>query len=405
MNTGVGIDAISFYSPNYYLDLKSLAAARGTDPDGYYAGLGQEKMAVPPPDEDIVTMGANAASQILRDHASGDVSALLLATESGIDQSKAAGIYIHNLLGLSDRCRIVELKQACYGATAALQMAIPSILQRPKQKILIVAADIARYGLGTTGEPTQGSGAVAMLISASPRLIDFDAGAGFHTEDVMDFWRPNYRSEALVNGKASIRIYIKSLLKSWEHYQEESGRQFDDFDRFCYHLPFSNMAEMAHRKLAAAASTGASPEHLRGQIADSLTYNRLIGNSYAASLYIGLTSLLDFSGSDLASKRLGFFSYGSGCMAEFFSGTVLPGYERGLCRDFHQALLGNRIELTVDEYEAYYRFSLPTDGRDLELPRHETGRYRLAAMRDHQRIYRTVAGDDQELVRKPGSER
>ena len=62
----VGIDAISFYSSNYFLDLKTLGAARGVDPDKYYVGIGQEKMAIPPPDEDIVTMAASAALPILQ---------------------------------------------------------------------------------------------------------------------------------------------------------------------------------------------------------------------------------------------------------------------------------------------------------------------------------------------------
>jgi hypothetical protein len=52
------------YTPQYFLDLKTLAEARGIDPDKFYTGIGQEKMGVPPPDEDIVTMGASAAFRL-----------------------------------------------------------------------------------------------------------------------------------------------------------------------------------------------------------------------------------------------------------------------------------------------------------------------------------------------------
>ncbi|WP_323738126.1 hypothetical protein [Candidatus Trichorickettsia mobilis] len=62
----VGIDAIEFYTPNYYLDLKLLAEARAIDVNKFHIGLGQEKMAVSPPDEDIVTMGAEAGSRVLK---------------------------------------------------------------------------------------------------------------------------------------------------------------------------------------------------------------------------------------------------------------------------------------------------------------------------------------------------
>ena len=111
----VGIDTLAIYTSRYALDLATLANARGIDAEKYLTGLGQHVMSVPPPGEDIVTMAANAALQALRDVDVNDIEMLLFATESGIDQSKAAGIYVHGLLGLPARCRVVELKQACYG--------------------------------------------------------------------------------------------------------------------------------------------------------------------------------------------------------------------------------------------------------------------------------------------------
>ena len=46
----IGIDLISFHAPAYYLDLRVLAERRGVDPDKFVIGVGQELMAVPPPD-------------------------------------------------------------------------------------------------------------------------------------------------------------------------------------------------------------------------------------------------------------------------------------------------------------------------------------------------------------------
>ena len=63
-------------------------------------------------------MGTNAAYPLMIDKELDDVDLLLFSTESGIDQSKAAGIYVHRLLNLSSNCRTVELKQACYSGTA-----------------------------------------------------------------------------------------------------------------------------------------------------------------------------------------------------------------------------------------------------------------------------------------------
>ena len=95
----VGIDTLAIYTSRYALDLATLANYRGVDPDKFYVGLGQHIMSCPPPGEDIVTMGANAAKEALKNIELHDIEMLLFATESGTDQSKAAGIYIHDLFG------------------------------------------------------------------------------------------------------------------------------------------------------------------------------------------------------------------------------------------------------------------------------------------------------------------
>ncbi len=389
----IGIEAISFYSPHYYIDLKTLAEARNVEVEKYYLGIGQEKMAVPPPDEDVVSMGANAAQRLLSLIDGNEIDTLLFATESGIDQSKAAGIYIHHLLGLPKNSRVVELKQACYSCTAGLQMAAALVGRNPERgkKSLLVAADIARYGLGTPGEATQGAGAIAMIVSSEPKLLALDAEAGFYTEDVMDFWRPNYRDAALVDGKYSVKVYLKALMEAWDQYQEQSGRSFGDFSRFCYHLPFTRMAEKAHWHLAKhSGNQELTDEALQCHIADSLLYNRITGNSYAASLYVGLTCLLDTSPNDLSGQRIGMFSYGSGCVGEFFSGVVSANYQRNLFAKDHQAMLENRVALTYKEYETFYNWPVPTDGSDCSFPKHETGQFRLAGLSKHKRIYERI---------------
>ncbi len=124
---------------------------------------------------------------------------------------------------MSNRCRVVELKQACYSATAAIQMACALVARDPSKKVLVVASDVARYDLNSSGEATQGCGAAALLISANPRLVEIHPESGNYTEDVMDFWRPNYRSTALVDGKYSTKIYLKALKLAWQHYQEQTG--------------------------------------------------------------------------------------------------------------------------------------------------------------------------------------
>jgi hydroxymethylglutaryl-CoA synthase len=118
---------------------------------------------------------------------------------------------------------------------------------------------------------------------------------------------------------------------------------------------------------------------LRIRVGDSLRYNRITGNSYAASLYEGLTSLLDNTPEDLSGKRIGLFSYGSGCMAEYFSGVIQPGYQAFLHTARHQALLNNRTELDFQQYEDIFNYGVPEDGGDHVFAPYRTGPFRLAA--------------------------
>jgi hydroxymethylglutaryl-CoA synthase len=390
----VGIDAFAIYTPRYVLELADLAEARCTDPDKYHTGLGQFAMSVAPPGEDIVTMAANAAQQALAGVDIQSIDMLLFATESGIDQSKAAGMYVHELLGLSTHCRVAELKQACYGATAALQLALPYLREHPERKILLIASDIARYGLNTPGESSQGAGAIAMVLSTNPRIIAFEKGHGVAADSVMDFWRPNYSHEAFVDGKYSSKLYLTMLEKSFLHYQQTTQRTFHDHDYYCYHTPVPRLVEKAHQHfLKINGQTQLPPEMSENQYQFSLEYGRNIGNSYTAALYIGLASLLDHHADNLAGKRIGFYSYGSGCVAEYFSGVIQPGYREALPTAYHAQLLATRERLTYQQYEAFFQFAYVEDGSEQAVPHYQTGHFRLVKLQQHKRIYEKLINE------------
>lgn len=387
----VGIDAMNFYTSHYFLDLKELAYARGIDVNKFYTGLGQEKMAVVPPDEDIVTMAADAGYRVLRHIDPNEIEMLMFATESAVDQSKAAGIHVHHLLKLPSRCRVIELKQACYSATAGLQMALAMLRMNPTKKILLIASDIAKYGLNTTGESSQGGGAVAMVLSTNPRLIEIEPEAGFHTEDVMDFWRPNYREEAIVEGKYSCELYLKVVQKTWEQYTALSGRKLFDHTRFCYHVPVPKLVEKAHQCLLKFnGESKLTPQEMEDHLGPALRYGRIVGNCYTAALYLSLISLFENCTSDLTGKRVGFYSYGSGCTGEFFSGVVQPDYKDMLDTQFHNTMLLKRESLTLEQYESFYTYRYPIDGSQVVISDYQKGRYRLASLESHKRIYETV---------------
>ena len=208
----IGIDKIGFFTPHLYVDMEKLAEARNIDPAKFTIGIGQSQMAVPPITQDTVTMAANAALQILDEDDKQSVDFVIFGTETGVDHSKSAAVYIH-ALEIQPQARSIEVKQACFGATAAIQMAKGHIALHPESKVLVLASDIARYGLNTAGESTQGAGAVAMLISANPRILVLEDDNSMLTDDIMDFWRPIYSDKAFVDGKYSNEQYILFFTK------------------------------------------------------------------------------------------------------------------------------------------------------------------------------------------------
>ncbi len=372
MSVSIGIDALSFYSPRYYLDLARLAEARGVDPSKYQIGLGQYQMAIISPLEDIVTMALEAASDIVQGHEQ-DIDLILFATESGFDFSKASGIYVQQLLKLNPFARVLEVKQACYGATGALQLAVDHIRLHPDRKALVIASDVAWYGFQSAGEVTQGAGAIAMVVSADPRIAVVHSGK-FYTENNADFYRPLGSEVPVVDGKLSIRSYRDVLKKV----APEKA-----FEYICFHQPFATMADKANDALAFPIK----PEAL--QLVKQL--GSVIGNIYNGSLFLSLLSLLMYAPSPLTPQRIGMFSYGSGATGEFFELDLLATYTQGLKFSQLHERVTNRVALTFEQYEQFMQVFSEKEKRleyqpDLSTLRTDQ-RFILKAIQAGHRVY------------------
>lgn len=397
MTSPVGIDALGTYIPEYALDLADLASVRGVPVAKINVGLGAFEMAVAPPWEDTVSMGANAALRLIEAGVvdPDEIGLLLVGTETGVDHAKPVAIFLHELLGLRSGCRVVELKHACYAGTAGMMLATSWIRSGAARgrKALIVASDIARYDLESSAEFTQGAGAVAMVISERPRLLTLAPESGVFAGNVWDFWRPLERREALVDGKFSVDCYLDALEGALADWRANGGSEDDLLESMaalCFHTPFPKMAVKAHARLVEHEYTrlGHDMEALQAAVAASLERHteptlaaaRRIGNTYTASVYLCLGWLAEHAAADLAGETIGLFSYGSGCCAEFFTGTfgsesAVMARQVGLAQQ-----LEDRERLTVEEYEAFAR------AKTIDPPMDVAGIH-LAAIEDNKRIY------------------
>ncbi len=385
----VGIDQIGFYTPNKYVDMVDLALARHEDPNKYLIGIGQKEMSVADQTQDAVSMGINATLRYLDQIDKEKVGLLVFGTESSVDQSKSASLFVKAALKLKPEVRTFEVKEACFGLTAALMIARDFVRVHPDQTAIVIGSDIARYGLNTPGEVTQGAGSISLLIKANPKILTLNDGHSAYSKNINDFWRPNDHKTALVQGKYSTQIYLDFFVKTFAAYKEMKKWQTQDFDALIYHLPFTKEGLKANR-LAVKDQDETVKKCLENSFMASKQLSMRVGNIYTGSLYMSLLSLLE--GPKMEPNALiGLFSYGSGAMAEFFSGNLIDGYEHELNPKGDKALLDHRQRLSVKEYEQVFTQALadPSDGQELKSDESK-GVWYFAGTEQHIRQYKVV---------------
>ena len=420
-----GIDDIAIYIPRLYLDASDFAKARGLDPEKLERGLGIGQMAIVDTNQDPACLAANACLRVMQKNklTPDKIGRLYVATESSFDESKAMNSYVIGMLeqvygkDTFGHCGGIECKFACVSGSYALYDNTNWIRagEAEDKYALVVVSDIAKYDLGSSGEVTQGAGAIAMLLNDNPRLLSFDPKVtATSIKNEYDFYRPFGKETPIVHGQYSNLLYliqVKNALIDYKRKVEKTGliklkdgeTILDHVDYLNMHLPYSNMGKKAlaylvrhewrdlprwkkiieeigmkepipkdprgtiesvledsefmandHQFTKLFTSTEMYAELYESKLASSLIASKMIGNLYTASLYLGFRSSLEFEyqkGVDLEGKRVGFCSYGSGASAMIFSGVIQPEYDQVVKEMNLEAELGPRTKLSLDEYE------------------------------------------------------
>ena len=425
----VGIDDLAIYVPKLYLDYKDFAEARGIDPQKLEYGIGIKKMAIADTNQDSACMAANACLKLMqRNHLHPeDIGRVYVATESSLDESKAMNSFVIGMLeqiygeDSFEHAGGIECKFACVSGSYALYDNANWIRAEENngKAAVVIVSDIAKYDMGSTGEYTQGAGAVALLLRENPRLMAYDPKVPSTTiKNEYDFYRPFGKETPLVNGSYSNLLYLISVRKAFDLYKEKAIKTgliklkdgesvTDHIDFFSVHLPYRKMGEKAlayllrhewrhlprwKHVIKEIGVQEPQPKDPRGTIesiladtefmkadeqfrrsfmqtsfynevyekkmATSLEASAIIGNLYTASMYMGLRSLLEFEfkmGTDLEGKRIGFGSYGSGSSAMVFSGVIQPEYKEVVSRMNLDEDIGPRQKLSMEQYERLHR--------------------------------------------------
>ena len=128
-------------------------------------------------------------------------------------------------------------------------------------------------------------------------------------------------------------------------------------------------------------------DQLKENFEKSILYSQKVGNIYTGSLFLGLLSLLENSDNLKAGDKIALFSYGSGAVAEIFSASLVPGYEKQLSQTRLEEL-DQRQALSVEEYERIFFEEAELDAEgNVSFSGYEEQSFALAEITEHQRKY------------------
>jgi hydroxymethylglutaryl-CoA synthase len=415
----IGIDAIAFDVAQIHLPIKTLATARNIEAEKLEKGLGLLKMTLPDVNQDTVVFGANALTRLIQDNQINlaEIARIYVGTESGIDSSKPIGSFLISLMeqkfgeNTLSECDVVDFTFACIGGVDALQNCIDFVRLNPTKKAIVVTSDIAKYDLNSTGEYTQGAGALAMLISQNPKIIAFENIWATNTKGVFDFFKP-YRtiSKEQIIGKSTNESWFDNLEAEIEIHKDQpvfdgqySNQCYMDRTRNAYfsfkkasnssetiyttwksiimHLPYafqgrrmlSEIYALDHQMpIVDGTEDAAAYQNKLKETSKSVEYqsfvteklqpaeiaSSLIGNLYTGSIFMGLLSTLAHfydAKKEVAGEKFGFLAYGSGSKSKVFEGIIQENWKEAIAKVTLFETLAKSQEIDFETYERLHK--------------------------------------------------
>jgi hydroxymethylglutaryl-CoA synthase len=414
-----GIDSISFDVAKIHLPIKTLAKARNIEPEKLEKGLGLIKMTLPDTHQDTVVFAANALTKLIQENNLNlnEIARIYVGTESAIDSSKPISSFLVSLIeqkfgdNTLSECDVVDFTFACIGGIDALQNCIDFIKLNPTKKAIVVTTDFAKYDLNSTGEYTQGAGALAMLITSNPRIIAFDNNWATSTKGVFDFFKPFrtlskeeitgnknneswfdnleaeieiHKDQPVFDGQYSNQCYMertKNAYFSLKKLKNTSETIYNSWESIIMHLPY---AFQGRRMLSEIYALDASNKIISGDedaseyqnklkgISKSEEYQNfvneklmpaelassLIGNLYTGSIFMGLLSTLVYfydTKKGISNSKFGFLAYGSGSKSKVFEGTIQPNWETAITNINLFETLDQSFEIDFETYEKLHK--------------------------------------------------
>ena len=270
--TAAGISGMSVYVPTPRVPLQAWCEWT----DNVWAKVEKvvgRSFRVPAPHENVYTMAANAVLRLIVQYEidPSRVGFLGLGTESSTDNAAGAiivrGMVDRALEGLgknrlSRELEVPEFKHACLGGVYALKSALRYVsCDGGEQLAIVVSADVAEYERGSSGEQTQGAGAVAMLVERHPKMfaVDLSRSGSASAYRGPDFRKPfarhfseEYAAKTtrigdfpVFSGRYSTYAYLDETVHAVERMVEKvdvsAGKYYQSVEALFFHRPYHHM--------------------------------------------------------------------------------------------------------------------------------------------------------------------
>ncbi len=253
------------------------------------------------PSQDAYTLAANAVLRLIKAYEVDpqQVGMLVLATESSQDNAIGA-VIVRGLVdqaldaaGMSRLARgieVPEIKQACIAGIYGIQNAIRYLATDGRDKVaIVVAADVAEYPRGSSGEQTQGAGAVAALIEPDAKMFRLDLfgrgdasayrGPDFrkplhrHHLDAYQTSAQRYHDFPVFSGRYSTYAYIDATLNAFKRHAAKSDKAplelLDEYHAVFFHRPYRYMPIQGLSYLYLYGLLSGSETEVLGSVCDS----------------------------------------------------------------------------------------------------------------------------------------
>jgi hydroxymethylglutaryl-CoA synthase len=335
----VGIVGYGAYVPRYRLP--------GSEVDRVWKdGMGGspvKEKSVPGPDEDTATMSVEAARNALAragvDPAA--IRAVWVGSESHPYAVKPTSTIVAEAIGAAPATQAADWEFACKAGTEAFQAAIALVGSGMGDYALAIGMDTAQGRPGDALEYTTGAGGAAYLVGPAENALAIVEASFSYVTDTPDFFRrPHQHYPKHGSRFTGDPAYFKHVLASAGQLMESLGTQPEDYAAAVFHQPNPKFPERAARTL------GFTPEQTRAGLLCPM-----VGNAYAGSSMLGLTSILDQAE---AGDRVLMVSFGSGAGSDAFSLRVTDRLAECRARaPYTRAYVERRTEIDYGTYVRY----------------------------------------------------